>query len=174
MHPLRTFPLFHSMKEPFFLTWTEPEPEKGPITKILDRHYSQTDEVEDLVKEWYSSRNEPVPAFEYEFINVWRKEENDEKEYIRKIVSREVVFEVKDSAPAFGTPEFWKAYWIKKKAKEAEAAANKDKGDTRSVSSSESKKVKKTKKTKETTTVKSNTSVETDAVKSQTIKKIKK
>jgi hypothetical protein len=168
MPPLRTFPLFHSMKEPFFLTWTEPEPEKGPISRILDTRYSQADEVEDLVKEWYRSRKEPVPAFEYEFINVWRKEETDENEYIRKIVSREVVFEVKDSAPAFGTPEFWKAYWIKKKAKEAEAAANKDKGDTKSISSSESKKAKKTKKPKESKIV------ETVAVKPQAIKKIKK
>jgi hypothetical protein len=128
------------MKEPFFLTWTELEPEKGPIIKIIDSHYSETDEIEDLVKEWYSSKNQEVPEFEYEYIHAWRKKESEEKEYDRKIVSREVVFEVKDSKPAFGTPEFWKAYWIKKKAKEAEAAANKD--DAKSVSSTESKKKK--------------------------------
>jgi hypothetical protein len=177
MPPLRIFPLFHSMKEPFFLTWTEPEPEKGPIIKILDTRYSETDEVEELVKEWYRSRNEPVPAYEYEFINVWRKSENEENEYSRKIVSREIVLEVKDTNPAFGTPEFWKAYWIKKKAKQAEDA-NKDKNDTKSVSSTESKKAKKTKKPKDTkpndekpTKTKIN---ESTPVKPPTIKKIKK
>jgi len=160
------------MKEAYFLTWTELEPDKGPIIKIIDSHYSETDEIEQLVKEWYSSKNQAVPEFEYEYIDAWRKKENEEKEYDRKIISGEVVLEATPIKPSFGTPEFWKAYWIKKKAKEAETASGNKDNDAKSVASNESKKKKAAKVMKKLEKDAEKNVESVEKVKSDKVKKI--
>ena len=68
-------------------------------------------EIEEAVREWYRLRNMPVPPEE---IQVCRDiDAIEEAEYAR------LTAEPAKPKPVFGTPEFWKDHWAKKKAKEA-------------------------------------------------------
>lgn len=114
----KTFPLLHTIKgEPFYLTWTiHPDPPEPLIIKTSNKTYTLVDETEEILNEWYANLGQPVPKFDKECIAIWRKKENEEMEYIRKIVSKEIVIACEEPKAAYGTPEFWKQYWAKKKA----------------------------------------------------------
>lgn len=70
------------------------------------------EEIWQLVQEWYATRGEPIP-------------EEDRTECMRLLeeerVARDAPLPVATAAaapakPAYGTPEFWKAHWAKKRA----------------------------------------------------------
>ena len=71
------------------------------------------EEVESLVREWYNDRNMPIPP---EDIQACREMDIIQSAENKKIAdsAASVV-----SKPVYGTPEFWKDWWAKKKAKEA-------------------------------------------------------
>jgi len=75
------------------------------------------EEVTALVIEWYTSRGLPVPPEDLEACKGLDKQR--EAEFDAMIRSAEVPAE----KPAYGTPEFWKDWWAKKRAKEAAASA---------------------------------------------------
>ena len=68
-------------------------------------------EVEELVREWYTTRNLPIPPEE---IQICRNIDIEEAAAFKKFMEKPI-----DIKPAYGTPEFWKDYWAKKKAKDA-------------------------------------------------------
>jgi len=74
-------------------------------------------EVTALVIEWYTSRGLPVPPEDLEACKGLDKQR--QAEFDSMIQSSEVPVE----KPAYGTPEFWKDWWAKKRAKEAAATA---------------------------------------------------
>lgn len=65
-------------------------------------------QVDELLREWYANLGEPVPPDE---LRVCR--EIDAVEAAEAI--RMEAAAIKESKPVYGTPEFWKAYWIKKR-----------------------------------------------------------
>ena len=66
---------------------------------------TRAEEVFELVKEYYKLQGKEVPKDEYDAC-------------IAEILAPPPPEPVsKPSKPIYGTPEFWKAYWIKKKAK---------------------------------------------------------
>ena len=75
------------------------------------------EEVTALVIEWYTSRGLPVPPEDLEACKGLDKQR--QAEFDAMIGSSEVPVE----KPVYGTPEFWKDWWAKKRAKEASAAA---------------------------------------------------
>jgi hypothetical protein len=104
-----------------FLTYTN---EDGVISKIEWTPLSNTvespkkflkkkipltlgEEVEAGLKEWYFALGKSVPPEELQICKD-----------MDLVV--ETVVEVKPPKPVYGTPEFWKDWWAKKKAKEAE------------------------------------------------------
>lgn len=107
-----------------FLTWTAPSDFgiSKPCLEISNTGTSTiTDEIEENVRLWYQTLGKPVPASDMKWIELWRKEEEKEAAYWKKILTREIVETVSaPSKPVYGTPEFWKDYWVRKKAKEAE------------------------------------------------------
>jgi hypothetical protein len=68
-------------------------------------------EVEELIREWYTTRNLPIPPEE---IQICRNIDIEEAAAFKKFMEKPI-----DIKPAYGTPEFWKDYWAKKKAKES-------------------------------------------------------
>jgi hypothetical protein len=74
-------------------------------------------EVEELIREWYTTRNLPIPPEE---IQICRNIDIEEAAAFKKFMEKPI-----DIKPAYGTPEFWKDYWAKKKAKEAVPASAK-------------------------------------------------
>ena len=83
-----------------------PEPVQFPAT--------QAEEVWQLVQEWYAGRLEPVPE--------------EDRTACLKMLEEECVPAVAAAPaaapkPAYGTPEFWKAHWAKKRATAASAAS---------------------------------------------------
>ena len=68
-------------------------------------------EVEEAVRTWYSVRNMPVPPEE---IQVCREIDGIEEGEYKKVAASAAVIK-----PTYGTPEFWKDWWAKKKAKDA-------------------------------------------------------
>jgi hypothetical protein len=73
-------------------------------------------EIEEAVREWYRVRNMPVPPEE---IQVCRNiDEVQEAEYAR------ITAEAPKPKPVYGTPEFWKDHWAKKKAAQAAGETN--------------------------------------------------
>lgn len=80
-----------------------PEPVQFPAT--------QAEEVWQLVQEWYAGRLEPVPE--------------EDRTACMKMLEEECVPAVAAAPaaapkPAYGTPEFWKAHWAKKRATAAQ------------------------------------------------------
>ena len=79
-----------------------PHPDYTPMTL--------EEEVIYLVKEWYEIRGLPVPPEELESCKGIDAQERAEYERFTK---------QNTVKPAYGTPEFWKDWWARKKAKEA-------------------------------------------------------
>uniref|UniRef100_A0A6C0K0U5 Uncharacterized protein n=1 Tax=viral metagenome TaxID=1070528 RepID=A0A6C0K0U5_9ZZZZ len=71
------------------------------------------EEVEELVREWYSNRGLTVPPWE---IQACRK---IDKSVAEEAAVAEATIAATPPKPMYGTPEFWKDWWAKKKAKEA-------------------------------------------------------
>ena len=74
------------------------------------------EEVTAAVYEWYESRGLPVPL---EDIAACRGIDAQQWEETKKLLAAEPV----KLKPAYGTPEFWKDWWARKRAKEAELKA---------------------------------------------------
>lgn len=75
------------------------------------------EEVTASVIEWYRVRGQPVPSEELAACRGMDAAQQREFDAIKRVAGP-----VEEKA-AYGTPEFWKQYWAKKKAKEAEMAA---------------------------------------------------
>jgi hypothetical protein len=71
------------------------------------------EEVQSLVREWYNDRNMPIPP---EDIQACREMDIIQSAENKKIAESAASVVPK---PVYGTPEFWKDWWAKKKAKEA-------------------------------------------------------
>lgn len=69
-------------------------------------------EVEEAVRKWYRLRNMPVPP---EDLKACREIDGIEEAEYKKLAAAV-------PKPVYGTPEFWREYWAKKKAKEAESS----------------------------------------------------
>ena len=95
------------------------------------------EEVEELVREWYSNRNMPIPPEELQAcreIDIIQSAQN-KKEAETPVVSK----------PVYGTPEFWKDWWAKKRAKEANGDEPKNTGSKKSENSNNKNELKKQK-----------------------------
>ena len=68
---------------------------------------TQAEEVWQLVQEWYAGRGEPVPKQDHADCMKMLEEER---------VARVAPVALPAPKPAYGTPEFWKAHWAKKRA----------------------------------------------------------
>jgi hypothetical protein len=80
---------------------------------------SLAEEVWQLVQEWYTERLEPVPDEDRTACMKMLEEERAEREAPAVAAAPAAA-----PKPAYGTPEFWKAHWAKKRAaSEATAAA---------------------------------------------------
>ena len=75
------------------------------------------EEVTAAVYEWYESRGLPVPL---EDIAACRGIDAAQQEEFKKEAAAAEAVKPK---PLYGTPEFWKDWWARKKAKEAELKA---------------------------------------------------
>jgi hypothetical protein len=81
---------------------------------------SLAEEVWQLVQEWYAGRLEPVPDEDRTACMKMLEEERAEREAPAVAAAAPAAA----PKPAYGTPEFWKAHWAKKRAaSEATAAA---------------------------------------------------
>lgn len=72
------------------------------------------EEVLDSVIEWYESRGQAVPKEDMEACEAMLKEEKEEKKQFQEML--EGPHEPVKEKPSFGSPEYWKDYWEKKKA----------------------------------------------------------
>jgi len=90
------------------LEWTPLSNAVEPRKKLPKKKIPLTlgEEVEAALKEWYSVLGKSVPPEELQICKD-----------MDLVV--ETVVEVKPPKPVYGTPEFWKDWWAKKKAKEA-------------------------------------------------------
>jgi len=94
------------------IEWTplkEVELPKIPFSFLAPETFGE--EVERLVCEWYSGKGMPVPLWE---LQACRKIDKAE-EALRK---KEAETPAPVAKPIYGTPEFWKDWWAKKKARE--------------------------------------------------------
>ena len=66
-------------------------------------------EIEEAVRTWYRVRNMPIPPEE---LRVCREIDAIEEAEYKKLTA-----EPAKPKPVYGTPEFWKDWWAKKKAK---------------------------------------------------------
>ena len=111
------------------------------------------DEIEQDVTRWYFKQKKKIPAIEKEFLEVYRKQETEEKA-IRPLWTGPDSLNSMETTqgtiipekPAYGTPAFWKDYWVKRKAKEKAAA---EAGEVIVEKPKKSKKPKKVAKEKE-------------------------
>jgi hypothetical protein len=71
------------------------------------------DQVIDNIYEWYMSRGQNVPREDLEAC----------RDIDREVMETHLLNPEVNSKPAYGTPEFWKMHWQKKKAAAAAAAA---------------------------------------------------
>ncbi len=82
-------------------------------------------EVEVAVKEWYAALGKPVPKEDQAWVAQYYTDEQEEQ----KQFEQELATPEPPAKPSFGSPEYWKDYWAKKKAagyvtkKDAKAAA---------------------------------------------------
>ena len=93
------------------------------------------EEVEEAVRKWYHLRNMPVPP---EDLQACREIDGIEEAEYKKVLATVAV-----SKPTYGTPEFWREHWAKKKAKEAEDSKQ-TKGESSKQKSSAPKSAKLT------------------------------
>ena len=130
----RTFPLKMKTEdgEETWVTWTKlpPGPPAAPFSKGTSCT-SQTDDIEEAVREWYENQCKPVPSTDSEWITIFRSMELAERAQWEKECGE-------PSQPVkatFGSPDYWKDYWAKKKA-----AGYVTKKDTAAVAKNGSKK----------------------------------
>jgi phage terminase Nu1 subunit (DNA packaging protein) len=90
-------------------------------------------EIEEAVKTWYREKGMPVPP---EDLQVCR-----EIDGIQQAEHERLTAEPAKPKPVYGTPEFWKDWWAKKKAKEA---AGESKEEPKKQKSSVPKSAKRT------------------------------
>jgi hypothetical protein len=101
-----------------------------PSSIAMDISYT-VDDIEQEVVRWYFKKKLKIPAIEKEFLEAYRKQEEEQKasaymwtgpdcSYTPSLTS---TITIQTEKPAYGTPAFWKDWWAKKKAKEAAAAS---------------------------------------------------
>jgi len=111
----------HYLEPPEFenpLTWA-PNPE--PLEKMVIRTYkappTPAEDVWKQVQQWYHDRGQPIPAEE---AIACRKEIVAEKAAMKASAEALEVAKVEAAAaptkPLFGSGEYWKDYWAKKRA----------------------------------------------------------
>jgi len=86
-----------------------------------------TDDIEALVTRWYFQKKQKIPDADKEWLRVYREQEGA----VEKDVWKEPLPDVPEGErkelgpkekPAYGTKEFWKDWWVRKKEKERIAA----------------------------------------------------
>jgi hypothetical protein len=84
---------------------------------------SNVDEIEQIVKDWYVNLGQQIPDIEISFLKAYRDQELAEKTIIwdGPLPDSDVSIHPPPK-PVYGTPEFWKDWWARKKAKEKVAA----------------------------------------------------
>jgi len=81
------------------------------------------DEIEENVKEWYAKLGQPIPDVELVFIKAYRDQEREQQPLLWDGPMPDLpASSLPPSKPVYGTPEFWKDWWARKKAKEKAAA----------------------------------------------------
>ena len=89
-------------------------------------------EIEQDVVKWYFKKKSKIPASEKMFLEAYRKQETEANTSLcmwtgpdcSYIPSATYTISMQTEKPVYGTPEFWKAWWAKKKATEAAAATD--------------------------------------------------
>lgn len=110
----------HEAWEPkhVLMTWTAPEERNvGFLVTSQEKPPTEADEIAEAVKEWYTGRGQVIPESDQEFLAVYRAQELKEFDRWDKILKGESNEPPPPPPkPVYGTPEFWKAYWEKKRA----------------------------------------------------------
>jgi hypothetical protein len=87
------------------------------------------DEIEQDITRWYFKQKKKIPAIDKEYLEAYRKQEAEEHaarplwtgpDSLNTMAVAQGTFI--PEKPEFGTPAFWKDYWVKRKAKEKAAA----------------------------------------------------
>jgi len=96
-----------------------PPPPSVGITGLVPNPFPITleEEVTAAVIEWYTSKGLPVPQEDLEACK--GIDAQQQAEFKKLAVAAEAI----KPKPVYGTPEFWKDWWAKKRAKEAELKA---------------------------------------------------
>lgn len=92
------------------IEWTPIKPPKFKFKKQpIPRCPTPQEEIIGLLEEWYKAIGQPVPPEDLEACSRIDAEiaESNRKELEASKISEK---------PAYGTPEFWKDYWAKKRA----------------------------------------------------------
>lgn len=100
------------------MTWSTFE-EREVGQWVVPEGYTPTeaDEIAEAVKEWYTGLGQVIPESDQEFLAVYRAQELKEFDRWDKILKGESNEPPPPPPkPVYGTPEFWKAYWEKKRA----------------------------------------------------------
>ena len=91
---------------------------------------SNVDEIEQIVKEWYENLGQPIPDIEISFLKAYRDQEHENQPFLwNGPLPDAPASSVLPSKPVYGTPEFWKDWWARKKAKEKAAAERASNGE---------------------------------------------
>ena len=86
---------------------------------------STTDDIEALVTKWYFQRKQKIPEEDKEWLKAYREQEGVGGEILWSEPlpdSVQLLTTPSGLKPAYGTKEFWKDWWARKKEKERVAA----------------------------------------------------
>ena len=87
---------------------------KNKISYVYKTHIAA--EMDALMREWYANLGQTISPEELKICR-----EIDEAE-VAEVARIEVLAAASSAKPVYGTPEFWKAHWAKKKAAAAGTA----------------------------------------------------
>jgi hypothetical protein len=87
------------------------EPEKPFVSEGKCPYFPITlgEQAEDALREWYAASGKSVPQDEVEICRQMDAAELKEHESVNEVTESK-------PKPVYGTPEFWKDYWARKKA----------------------------------------------------------
>ena len=74
------------------------------------------EEIWQLVQEWYATRGEPIPEEDRTECMRLLEEERVARDAPLPVATAAAAAAAAPAKPAYGTPEFWKAHWAKKRA----------------------------------------------------------